>query len=224
MLHSLVIRGDRALFQRPDCTDPLSYPIPTGSALRGILGCIWDHPGTYIDIREIQVLNPIRWDREGITETRGRSQANDPKGGPPIPRLNEKAGWFEEPLRLRRVTYRTVLRDPAWLVRFSIQQFPGRVEGQHPLHEEREIFEQRVDRGSYDQPPSLGVDEYRAIIHRPDGTETPIKSSRDFGWVLHDIDFRQDPPVQHVYRAIMRDGVIPVPSYWEKHLSRREAA
>jgi CRISPR-associated protein Cas5 subtype I-C len=218
--HSVVIRGERALFARPDCTDPLSYPTPPPSALRGIFGSVYWHPGLYIDVIQIKVLAPIRWDREGITETRGSKQASDPKGAT-LPRLNLRAGTFEVPLQLLRVTTRVVLRDPAWLVKF---RFCRQGSQAPPLVKADTIFKKRLLGGLFFDIPSLGIEEYGAIVAPPTGDEKPIHKSRDFGLVLHDFDYRENPPVQHVYRARMVNGVIQVPSFFDRVLSRARRA
>ena len=220
---SAVIKGSRALFQRPDSTEPLSYEIPPASALRGILEKVYWHPGLYFDVREIQVLAPIRWDREGVTETRASRQTTDPSGAM-LPRLDLRKGTFEAPIQLIRMTTRVVLRDPAWVVKFRFCQKPGRHPGAPSLAKAGAIFNRRLNAGQFFDVPALGIEEYPAIVSPTTGKEVPLQKSRDFGYVLHDIDYSESPPVQHVFRARMVNGVVSVPSFFDRVVSRRKAA
>lgn len=54
--------AELALFQRPEMTiDKCSYDIITPSAARGLMECIYWHPGMIWRIDRIFVLNPIRF-------------------------------------------------------------------------------------------------------------------------------------------------------------------
>ena len=54
--------GDYALFQRPEMVeDKCSYDIITPSAARGVMDCIYWHPGLVWVIDRIYIQNPIRF-------------------------------------------------------------------------------------------------------------------------------------------------------------------
>jgi CRISPR-associated protein Cas5d len=214
MDHEVVIRGDRALFARPDCTDPLSFPVPPPSAIRGILEAVYWHPGLYIDTLSIAVLSPIRWDREGIVEIRGSRQADEK--GSPLPKYDARSDTFTAPTPFKRVTSCVVLREPSWRVRFRICTMQGSLVDQEKADQ---IMNQRLHRGTFHSVPFLGVARYGASVTLPDGEE-PIDQSRDFGMVIHDFDYRERMPIQHVFHAKMVDGVIVVPSFYDKVLSQ----
>lgn len=59
--------ADLALFQRPEITtDKCSYDMITPSAARGLMECIYWHPGMIWRIDRIFVLNPIRFVNLGV--------------------------------------------------------------------------------------------------------------------------------------------------------------
>lgn len=61
--------ADLALFQRPEMTaDKCSYDMITPSAARGLMECIYWHPGMVWRIDRIFVINPIRFVDLGARE------------------------------------------------------------------------------------------------------------------------------------------------------------
>lgn len=222
MIHTLVIRGDRALFARPDATDPHSYPLPPPSAVRGVAEKVYWHPGLYIDTKEIAVLAPIRWDREGIVEIRGKKSSTTDPLGPPLPKLST-GGVLTAPVPLKRTSTCVLLSEPAWRVKVQLRCKP--YGPQHVgIGEANAIFSRRLDQGQLYACPYLGQARFRAIVSPATGDEDPISVTRDFGQILHDIDYRCTPPVQHVFHAKMIDGVVKVPSFFDSVLSRKKVA
>lgn len=62
-------RAELALFQRPEMvTDKCSYDMITPSAARGLMECVYWHPGMIWRIDRIYVLNPIRFVDMGSRE------------------------------------------------------------------------------------------------------------------------------------------------------------
>lgn len=55
--------GDFACFSRPECkVERCTYPVPTPSAIRGILSAIYSKPNEfYWQVRKIEVMKPIRY-------------------------------------------------------------------------------------------------------------------------------------------------------------------
>lgn len=223
MIRRMVVRGEQACFARPDSPDPVSYPIPPASACRGLAECVFWHPGLYVNVRSISVLSPIRWTRDGITEVRASKQTKDPSGVA-LPRLDERAGTLTLPIGLVRVTTRVCLRDPAWLIELELRQLPGATGGKASLQKAVDMFDHRLATGRLDRPPFLGISEYRGLIMPATGNEKPIAWSRDFGFVLHDMDYAKDPPIAHFYHAVMKAGVVQVPSFFDSVIAGRRAA
>lgn len=204
-----VLRGPLACFSRPESRDRFTYPIPTPSALRGVIAAIYDHPGIYADVRRIEVLKPIQFLRIGHTHM---SEAQAKRYGLTTPEDD------------RRTTVETYLRDPAWVIGF---RWCRRPDSNHPFNAAKidAIFSRRVARGEFYYTPSLGLHQMRAIFHALTGDEQPIRQTRDLGMVLHDIDYQPRPAVPHVFHAEMINGIVEVPSFYDRVLrNRKEAA
>lgn len=219
-----VVHGSLACFSRPESPDRFTYPIPPPSALRGIISSIYSHPGLYPDIRQITLLNPILFIRRGHTH----------RGG--LPKQTRTGEVHTANDTKKRTTVETLLRDPAWMIDFTWKAVPGTVVQNHRQRRDRTcgmgpktvgepqqpnfakataIFMRRVERGEFYYTPTLGLSDFIASFHAPTGNESPIQQSRDFGMVLHDFDYRVMPPIPHVFHAVMRHGIIKVPSFYE---------
>ena len=76
-----------------------------------------------------------------------------------------------------------------------------------------EMFRRRAAKGQCFHQPCLGVREFPADFELVDAfpeTELPMDArDRDFGWMLHDIDYAGGRS-SVFYRAVMRGGVIDV--------------
>ena len=74
------------------------------------------------------------------------------------------------------------------------------------------MFRRRAARGQYFHHPYLGCREFPANFELVEG-ESPkskLTGTTDLGWMLHDLDFRDDmKPI--FFRASMTDGVIDIP-------------
>ena len=62
--------------------------------------------------------------------------------------------------------------------------------------------------------PYLGCREFPASFELIDGAlpRSELKGKQDLGWMLHDIDFKNNMEAKF-FRAIMNDGVIEVPPF-----------
>jgi len=206
-MDSCIIRGPRACFNRVETgADRMTYPCITPSAVVGIISSIYDHPGLFVDVREIWVLNPIEYQHLGSvhpTTFRGPTPGN------------------------RHTTVETHLRNPKWLVKFNWKCVPKEKLGYFKTkwkhipkehfetnpHKASEIFQRRLKRGQFYYPPALGQNHLRALVEPTQGDERPIAQTRQFGMVLHGIDFRTEPITPYVFDAQMHRGVIDVPSF-----------
>ena len=222
-----IIRGSLACFARPESPDRYSTPVIPPSAVHGIISAIHDHPGLFPDIRSISVLNPIRYTQRSYAyigkvstyQTRGKKLVH-PQGD-------------------RYTTVESLLVDPKWLIEFEwrsipkMKGYPKTKFGRCPaaafrnvdLAKATAIFTRRVEKGQFYYTPSLGLSQYRALVEPVTGKERPISQTRDFGMLLHGIDFRTRPVTPYVFRAKMIDGVIEVPSFFDAVLrDSKEAA
>jgi CRISPR-associated protein Cas5d len=61
---ALEIAGPAAMFARPDTgSAPVSYPVPTASAAKGIFDAILRRPHVYVKPTRVEVCSPIRYER-----------------------------------------------------------------------------------------------------------------------------------------------------------------
>lgn len=79
-----------------------------------------------------------------------------------------------------------------------------------------QMFERRASQGQCFTQPYLGCREFSAnwkYIESTDNLDNPLAEDRDFGIMLYDMDFEENPqkPNAMFYRAQMKKGVIVVP-------------
>jgi CRISPR-associated protein Cas5d len=61
---ALEIAGPAAMFTRPDTgSTPISYPVPTFSAAKGIFDAVLRRPHIYIDPTRVEICKPVRYER-----------------------------------------------------------------------------------------------------------------------------------------------------------------
>lgn len=229
---TLKIRGDYACFTRPEMkAERVSYDVITPSAARGLFEAIYFKPQIRFLIEEIWVLNPIQF----TNIRRNEIDSKIPLKGPAGVNLAMKPDSEVEPsmdvTRHRQQRAALILRDVAYVIRAHIKVLDCRVERNGPILPENkaaakhlEMFKRRARRGQCFHQPYLGCREYPASfeliesdsdIPQPDSS---LMGERDLGYMLHDIDFDQDPKTKavknatpHFFRAAMKDGVIKVP-------------
>lgn len=98
----LDVWGDFACFSRPDGkVERLTYPVPTPSAVRGILSSIYSKPKEfYWQVNRIEVLNPIRYisfKRNEVKSKMGKEQE---------PLFTDEKRTQRQTVALRDVRYR----------------------------------------------------------------------------------------------------------------------
>jgi CRISPR-associated protein Cas5d len=60
----LEVTGPAAMFSRPDTgATPISYPVPTSSAARGMFEAVLWRPHVYVHPTRVEILRPIRFER-----------------------------------------------------------------------------------------------------------------------------------------------------------------
>ena len=61
---ALEIAGPAAMFTRPDTgSTPISYPVPTASAAKGIFDAVLRRRHIYVQPTRVEVCSPIRYER-----------------------------------------------------------------------------------------------------------------------------------------------------------------
>ena len=205
----------------------VSYDVITPSAARGIFSAIFWKPAIRWRITKIEVLNPIRWTSIRRNEV---SAVASPRG----------EGFFIEDTRqqragllLRNIRYRlyaefdfippeqrspSVNPAPEWLTDAEEELYhqtetrPDEKEAKYAA-----IFDRRATKGQYFVHPYLGCREFscreiRLVKHPEDEPTHPITETRDFGFMLYDLDYSDPKDIKPMFfRPKMTNGIIIVP-------------
>lgn len=212
--------GDFACFTRPECkVERMTYPVPTPSAVRGILSAIYSKPGEfYWQIKKIEVLAPIQY----LSFKRNE-----------VKRKVSKEAFLVEEERTQRNT--VMLKDVRYRIYAEIikrNDFCGTLE---QLYSQAE---KRIKQGKCFFQPCLGTRECTAYFEMSDMQKSPIEDTMDFGLMVYDtFDLNHYTPIQNkplndakkkkaplqkqkpaesyisLYHAVMKKGVIEVPAY-----------
>lgn len=168
------VGGDFACFSRPEFkVERVSYDVMTPSAARGLLEAIFWRPEFRYEIREIQVLKPIR--QLAVM----RNEISERQGTAPII-VTSRRRQQRTSLILKAVEYiicaDIVLRNHATdpVVKYTAQ------------------FNRRVEKGQCFQTPYFGTREFAAWFEMPSGEEEPIEDSRELGTMMFEIAFISD--------------------------------
>ena len=201
------IWGDFACFTRPEMkVERVTYPVPTPSAMRGVLEAIFWKPEFTWRIHEIWVLRPIRYFsilRNEVTDKMSdRSARNWQKNG---------GGYIASDARHRAQRNTLALRDVDYLVRAQIEVKPGVDE--HPA-KYRDQFRRRVQQGRCFSQPYLGCREFSAYFGSASGDEEPVPIDDDLGLMLFDIDYAaaNGRNVPQFFPARLEAGILRVPA------------
>lgn len=218
--YCLEISGDFACFTRPEMkVERVSYDVITPSAARAAFESILWKPAIRWHVRRIEVLRPIRWMNLRRNEVgaviSGRNVAQAMTAG-----HGDLALYIEDERQQRAAL---LLRDVAYRVHADLEVLSSRAASEPPA-KYHAIFERRADAGQWVNQPYLGCREFAARVRRlasPHEEPAPIRETRDFGWMLHDLDFTKPAdPQPRFFRAQMNAGVIEVPAFDGQEVAR----
>lgn len=200
------VSGSMACFSRPEMkVERVSYEVITPSAARGILDSILWRPEMRWNITQIQVLRPIRF----ISIRRNEIQSkiapgtikkwiNDCKTYTP-----QSAGAGSEDATPRNTL---ALRDVAYLIEAEPWVFKPNAEDTPTKY--MAMFLRRIENGQCFTRPYLGCREFAADFSPPFPDETPITETRELGWMLYDIDFRNSGNRPVFFNARLKKGIL----------------
>jgi CRISPR-associated protein Cas5d len=204
--------GDLACFTRPEMkVERVSYDVITPSAARGVVEAIYWKPEIRWVIDRLHVLNPIRFTSMRRNEVGAKISATTAASAMRAGRGN--LGLYVEAERQQRAAL--MLRDVAYVIEAHFEIVGG--EANEAKHLDQ--FNRRARAGQCFTRPYLGTRECAAhfdLIEK-DAQTPPVHPSllggppRDLGWMLHDIDFKNDR--QPRFFHAMTDGVIDVPPF-----------
>ena len=188
----------------------VSYDVMTPSAARGVLEAIYWKPEIRWVVREIHVLNKIRF---------GNIRRNELGGVGPSDRTlksyldgnkQDRIAQFIEDDRQQRAA--TLLQDVAYIIHAHYEV----LNPMDPPQKHFEMFKRRAKKGQCFQQPYLGCREFVANFawHEGDSPQPDVTlhGTRDLGFMLHDIAFENEMKPRF-FRAEMTDGVIKVPAF-----------
>jgi CRISPR-associated protein Cas5d len=179
----------------------VSYPVMTPSAARGILEAIFWKPEFWWQVRQIQVLRPIRHFSILRNEINDRQSERAAKGW-----AKRGGGYFAEDRTHRAQRHTLALRDVAYVIKADAVL---KAHADAPPAKYREQFRRRVKRGQCHSQPYLGCREFSAWFGEPDPTQRPVDLSDDLGLMLFDLRY------QHGHNGY---GVGGEPVFFHAHL------
>ena len=186
------VSGDFACFTRPDLkVERMTYPCITPSAARGILDCILWKPEFQWYLRNIWVLNPVKF------ASIKRNEINTKQGKNPI---------VIEDKRAQRNSI--ILKDVAYIIEASIHQ--NEYSEKNPPKKYVEMFNRRVRKGQCWRRPYLGTREFSAEFCEPSGSEKPINDTIPIGSMLFDIFYDETgkPSPLFFYDVAVKNGIL----------------
>ena len=214
--YCLEVWGDWACFTRPELkVERVSYDVITPSAARAIFEAILFKLYAFLwKLNNIEVLRPIKW----ATIRRNEVGAVVNSSMKPIYIDDGKTRQQKNTLLLLDVRYRIYAK----LVFIPVKDRPKEAFAKHqPSADENpmkyyQMFERRASQGQCFTQPYLGCREFSAnwkYIESTDNLDNPLAEDRDFGIMLYDMDFEENPqkPNAMFYRVQMKKGVIVVP-------------
>jgi len=203
--------GDFALFARPEFkAERVSYDVITPSAARGVVEAIYWKPQIRWSIDRICVLRPIRFTSQRRNEVASKIPANAVSSA--MKSGNGNLGLYVEENRQQRAAL--LLRDVGYVIEahFDI------VDGEDNVAKHLDTFNRRARAGQAFTRPYFGTRENHAHFALLEGDESPKdelpadQRNKDLGWMLHDIDFKNNREPRF-FHAQLQDGVIHVPPF-----------
>ncbi len=225
----LHIWGDFACFTRPEMkAERVSYDVITPSAARGILEAIYWKPQIRWVVDKIHVLNPIRFTNIRRNEVGKKMPSPDKKV---MSGEKQASVILIEDERQQRASL--ILTNVAYIIEARFDLLDRRFEKNGPempaneaAGKHLEMFTRRARKGQYFHHPCLGTREFPAsfaLIQADSAipaTHPDLSGEKELGFMLHDIEFDQDPHTKKVesttprfFRAEMKDGIITVPPF-----------
>ena len=204
--------SDYACFTRPEMkVERVSYDVMTPSAARAVLEAIYWKPAIKWVIDRIHVFVPIRFMNIRRNELASKIPLGNVTKAMKDP--NSPLVLYIEDNRQQRAAM--ILRDVCYGIEahFEYVGAEDRSDGKH-----LDTFNRRAKNGQCFTQPYLGCREFTANFELIDEfPQSPLKGKQDLGWMLHDIDFKNDMEAKF-FRAEMVDGVIDVPPFESKEV------
>lgn len=186
---ALEMEGPAAMFTRPDSgATPISYPIPTFSAAKGMFESVARLKSAYIKPTKVEICQPIRFEKY-VTNYGGPLRKSD--------QIKKKAAYQLPAIILVDVCYRL------YGVVEEVTSAPCR---NNHLHALQEIFIRRLKNGQFYYTPVLGWKEFIPSYFGPFREKTSVQKdiNQIIPSLLHSVF---DEPVNGNYKPEFRQNV-----------------
>ena len=209
----LHVWGERACFTRPEMkVERVSYDVITPSAARGLLEAILWKPQIRWVVDRIHVLRPIRFQSFRRNEVGAKVSAANAeramRAGTTV-----GLGLVVEDNRQQRAA--TLLVNVAYVIEAHFELTAKACPDDTPA-KYISMFNRRAAAGQCFHRPCLGTREFPADFALlaeddplPPSTLPAADRDKDFGWMLHDIDFANGN-ISRFFRARLVDGTLDV--------------
>ena len=231
----LHVWGEYALFTRPEMkAERVSYDVMTPSAARAIVSSIYWKPEIEWAIDRIHVLKPIRFtsvrrNEVGAVAVVPRREAIAGQPVDPIGLMIEDERQQRASLLLKDVGY--VIEAHFNVVSRTLEKNGEQVDLATCEAKHISMFNRRAEAGQCFRQPYFGCREFPVsfkLLKEADplpDNQLDIKD-KDFGFMFHDFIYREDKKGTIVeshagrkltaeprfFRAVMKDGIIEIPS------------
>jgi CRISPR-associated protein Cas5d len=199
--------GDYALFTRPEMkVERVSYDVITPSAARGIIEAIYWKPAIKWIVDKIYICNPIAFTNIRRNEVKSKLLTNNAKSA-----MNGKTEvnpiYTSIDIQQRASL---LLKNVRYIIEahFELTDKAGEDDTEEKHYS---IALRRLKNGQCFHQPCFGCREFPANfkLFEGDSKKEVYPSSRDFGYVLFDMDFSDPEEIRPMFfRAVMKDGVI----------------
>ncbi|MFA5446907.1 MAG: type I-C CRISPR-associated protein Cas5c [Sphaerochaeta sp.] len=209
----LEIWGDYACFTRPEMkVERVSYDIITPSAARGIFEAILWKPAIRWHILKIDVLKPIkkisvrRNELDRLVSAPTQMHLNNE-------RFDSLGIYIEDTKRQQRASL--ILKDVAYRIYAWFELLPEKSDSNNIEEDSAKyaaMFARRASQGQCFHRPYLGCREFSChfrLVHSDEDLSPPINESKEFGWMLYDLDYSNLDNIQpEFFFATMNQGSI----------------
>jgi CRISPR-associated protein Cas5d len=209
----LEVWGDFACFSRPESkVERLTYPVPTPSAMRGVLSAIYSKPAEFF--WQIEVLNDLKYISFKRNEVKDKMPKNPVE--PILADASREQTGTDQKGRTQRQT--VALKNVHYRVYASICRREGCDIGEDDLYKQAL---RRIRYGKCFFQPSLGLREFVAYFEESDRSKPPKKDlDLDLGYMVYDVfdlhSFEvgdKTSPFVSLFHAVLKNGVMEVPPY-----------
>ena len=183
------IEGPYAMFMRPDTgAAPISYPVPTFSAAKGLFEAVARYETAYIRPTKLEVCKPIKFHRY-VTNYNG-----------PLRKSSQISKDTAHQIMA------TILTDVCYRIYGVVEEVKRPENGLNHIHALQEIFLRRLNSGKHYSKPCLGWKEFVPSYIGPFRTETNVEDT--FNQIIPSMLFSVfNPPVNGKYAPVYRQNV-----------------